>query len=302
MHAPPPPTAEGLALIKRFEGFRAEPRALPEGGFVIGFGRFCPEAPPERMSEEQATQALLADLAPIAALVDESVLVAIAPNQRDALISLAFSIGADAFRASDALARLNAGEPIAAADAFDVWRRSAISGEPMPLDALVRRRAAEKALFLAEAAPAFAPSCLVKPLADSAVALVTAPGPRARLPDLDEAMVDALGERLREILARAPATARALYPPAANDDEPDDDLDLTPRLAPGEPSPQAPEPGEWIAIAGLAALGVGLLTMTALSAEGQTPSGAAGIVAAPGALALLMAGYYGLKRLIRRRV
>ncbi len=69
-------------------------------------------------------------------------------NQFDALVSLAFNISPGQFRDSDILRNLNGGDFLAAANAFDVWRKARIHGRVMVVDALVRRRAAEKALFL----------------------------------------------------------------------------------------------------------------------------------------------------------
>ena len=65
------------------------------------------------------------------------------------------------------LALLNAGEMIAAAEAMGAWRKAKVSGRTMVLDALVRRRAAEKAMFLGHpSGPAPAPSAMVRPVYD----------------------------------------------------------------------------------------------------------------------------------------
>jgi lysozyme len=59
-----------------------------------------------------------------------------------------FNIGERAFRGSPTLRRLNEGKPLEAALAMELWRKSDLDGERIVVDALVRRRAAEKALFL----------------------------------------------------------------------------------------------------------------------------------------------------------
>ena len=51
-------------------------------------------------------------------------------------------------RESDVLERLNEGRLTEAACALELWRKADIGGDPVVLDALIRRRAAEKALFL----------------------------------------------------------------------------------------------------------------------------------------------------------
>ena len=63
-------------------------------------------------------------------------------------MSFAFSVGAEAFGKSQVLRRVNAGDYVSAACAMDAWRKSDVGGELVIVDALVRRRAAEKALFL----------------------------------------------------------------------------------------------------------------------------------------------------------
>ena len=46
------------------------------------------------------------------------------------------------------LQRVNEGQHLQAAAAFELWRKSRVSGEDLVIDALVRRRAAEKAHYL----------------------------------------------------------------------------------------------------------------------------------------------------------
>ena len=69
-------------------------------------------------------------------------------SQFDALCSFAFNIGPKAFLKSDTLRALNNGRPLDAANGLDIWRKSEIAGKTYVVDALMRRRTAEKALFL----------------------------------------------------------------------------------------------------------------------------------------------------------
>ena len=66
------------------------------------------------------------------------------------------------------LKRLNAGAAVQAACAMELWRKADFEGERIVVDALVRRRAAEKALFLTppNGAWAPAPSPLLRPVID----------------------------------------------------------------------------------------------------------------------------------------
>ncbi len=94
-------------------------------------------------------------------------------NEFDALVSLAWNIGEEAFRHSDVLKYVNSGEMLAAAESFAAWRKARIDGHLIVLDALVRRRAAEKNLFLSHPAGApAAPSLVVRPVLDSAASVM----------------------------------------------------------------------------------------------------------------------------------
>jgi lysozyme len=58
------------------------------------------------------------------------------------------NIGLEAFRKSAVLLRINEGAMLQAASAIEMWRKADFEGERIVVDSLVRRRAAEKALFL----------------------------------------------------------------------------------------------------------------------------------------------------------
>ncbi len=70
--------------------------------------------------------------------------VLLAQEQFDALISFAFNLGATALAESTLLILVNKGSHKAAAEQFDRW----VHAGGKKLYGLVRRRAAEKALFL----------------------------------------------------------------------------------------------------------------------------------------------------------
>ena len=65
-------------------------------------------------------------------------------NQFDALVSLVFNIGGANFASSTLVKKFNAGDIQGAADQFPRWKNA--SGKEMK--GLVRRRAAERELFL----------------------------------------------------------------------------------------------------------------------------------------------------------
>lgn len=164
---------EGLLLIKSFEGFRPRTVLRRDGTPVIGYGHSRSARPGAVVSEAEAELLLQYDLMPIVALLNERVRLPLNQHQFDALASFILSIGLDRFQGSDVLEKLNAGAPAEAAAALSSWPERASP----PVDALYRRRSAERALF---DAPAERPAPLD--------ALLTAP---VRGPDAAEPLADA---------------------------------------------------------------------------------------------------------------
>ena len=148
---------QGLRLIKAFEGFRPVDRKLVSGARVVGHGHRVRGEGAVRLDTDSAHEVLLDDLAPFEDMINENVYASISQAQFDALASLAYNIGPKAFLESDVLGAVNAGRPLEAASAFDAWRMADVGGRTFVVDALVRRRTAEKALFLRPGADALAP-------------------------------------------------------------------------------------------------------------------------------------------------
>lgn len=134
-----------INLIKGFEGF--SPTAYKDArGYSIGYGHFIlPGENLSRITEDQATQLLIQDTSKAQDAVTNYVTVPLTQNQNDALVSLTYNIGVNAFKNSTLLRMLNAGDYQAATDQFSVWRLS----QGTVIQALVDRRAAERDLFLA---------------------------------------------------------------------------------------------------------------------------------------------------------
>jgi lysozyme len=176
-----------LAQIKVHEGFRAHATPLPDGKFVVGYGHVCDAAPAGPLTKSEAGALLEADLAPIEQTVSESANRALSPAQFDALVSFAFSIGLKAYERSDVLRRVRAGDFAAAACAMEAWRKTSAGGKSVVCEALVRRRAAEKAMMLSEGQSA--PSAWLKPELDHAASILGAPSIVAPTPMLSGALV-----------------------------------------------------------------------------------------------------------------
>ena len=287
----------GLALLKRLEGFRAEPMTLADGRVLVGYGHVQSSPPPAPLSEAEAEALLRADVAPVVTALNEKILTPVTQAQFDALVSFAFSIGVAAFARSDVLRRLNAGEPIAAACAMDAWRKSRVTGEPAVLDVLVRRRTAEKALFLEIDAITAASSNYVCAEVDHAAAILGQPTQVTSIPsEAPPAVSDSAARKIARILASEPATAHALRAPVASSPEEDDEPVLAPpaNVARREPAPEASEV-TGLALFGLA--GAGLLAAS-LIAHGQQRPVLFLLFAAPGAVLLAGAAW----RLLGRRL
>lgn len=198
----------GLDLIESFEGFRPQAAALPDGRWTIGYGHTQSARAGLQVTPDEARLLLLWDLRPVEALIDAVVLTPLNQNQYDALVAFAFNVGQEAFTRSDVLRLVNEGRLTQAACALDLWRKADIEGDPLVLDALIRRRAAEKDLFLSSVegeAPPPTPSPLVRPEIDPAAAAAV---PDRRPVELDAPLSgDVAAARVTGEVEPAPAPA-----------------------------------------------------------------------------------------------
>lgn len=137
-----------IELIKRFEGYRRKSAKLPDGRWTIGYGHTLTAREGAEVSEKDAEALLMYDLIAVAHSVNEWTFTPLTQNQFDALCAFAFNIGIDNFRRSSVLRRVNEGQLLQAACAMELWRKADFEGERIVIDALVRRRSAEKTLFL----------------------------------------------------------------------------------------------------------------------------------------------------------
>lgn len=145
MHVSP----SGIDLICDFEGKRLVAYDDGVGVWTIGFGTtIYPNGIKVKKgdvcTEAQAKAYMAHDLKKFELAVSNVVTVPLSQNQFDALVSLAYNIGTNAFKNSTLVKKLNAGDIRGAANQFDVWVKA--GGKRM--QGLVNRRAKEKALFL----------------------------------------------------------------------------------------------------------------------------------------------------------
>lgn len=139
----------GIDLIKRFEGLRTTAYRDAVGVWTIGYGHTAAAGEPTprqgmMISEAEAETILRRDLRQYEDAVTKACKRTPNRNQFDAFVSLCFNIGPGGFRRSSAVRKFNAGDDAGAADAFLLWNKA--GGKV--LKGLVRRREAERALFL----------------------------------------------------------------------------------------------------------------------------------------------------------
>jgi len=156
-----------IELIKTFEGYRRKAAQLPDGRWTIGYGHTLTARDGAEVGEADAEALLMYDLITVAHAVNEHSYTPLTQNQFDALCCFAFNVGVDNFRRSSVLRRVNEGQLLQAACAMEMWRKADFEGERIVIDALVRRRSAEKTLFLTPAHGWIpAPSPVLRPKVD----------------------------------------------------------------------------------------------------------------------------------------
>ena len=137
---------KGLDLIKRFEGLRLDAYRCPAGIWNIGYGHTGPDVREGLTITPSTAEAFLRS---DAGRFGEGVEECAGPcmqGQFDALVSLAFNLGLSALRSSTLLKLHKLGQHKLAAAEFGRWVHA--GGKELP--GLVRRRAAEAALYLEE--------------------------------------------------------------------------------------------------------------------------------------------------------
>ena len=143
-------SANGEALIKRFEGYSANAYLDSDGVPTIGFGHtgyYSPGVPValgQTCTPEQAEAWFQSDTAAaqlgVMRLIDRSM----TQNQFDALVDFAFNCGVGALAHSTVRRDFNEGDPLGAANALLEWDYAG----PNVSEGLEARRKAERELFL----------------------------------------------------------------------------------------------------------------------------------------------------------
>ena len=140
----------GLELIKDFEGFSSTAYLCPAKIPTIGWGNTFYEDGRKVKLGDQISKTDALKLLEVVANRDfadkifPSIKVKVTQSQFDAMVSLAYNIGAGAFLKSTLLKKVNAGDFAGAGEQFLRWNKA---GGKVVLG-LTRRREREKQLFL----------------------------------------------------------------------------------------------------------------------------------------------------------
>lgn len=145
-----------LELIREYEGFVPNWYPDPAHGWKVPtccIGHTDAAGEPKyaatkakKFSEEEGLIILRRDLKSVEEQVRSLVKVPLNENQFGALVSFTFNVGVGNFGKSTLLKKLNRGDYAGAAAEFNRWINAA--GKPLP--GLVRRRQAERVLFLTD--------------------------------------------------------------------------------------------------------------------------------------------------------
>ena len=138
-----------LTLIKKFEGCRLKAYRCPAGRWTIGYGQTAGVKEgmvwTQEKAEENLRETAMIHLEWI--IVSCPLLKTEPPGRLAACISFSYNVGMQNFSESSVCRLTRAGRFREAADAFLLWNKS--RGKVLP--GLVRRREAERAVYLGKA-------------------------------------------------------------------------------------------------------------------------------------------------------
>ena len=134
---------EGLSLIKKFEGCELEAYKCAAGVWTIGYGSTKGVKSEDTITQEEADQLLLHEMAEYEGYVNDMVKVDLNQNQFDSLVSWVFNLGPSNLSSSTLLTRINNKDWKDVPNQIKRWNKA--GGKT--LQGLIRRRDAEALLF-----------------------------------------------------------------------------------------------------------------------------------------------------------
>ena len=150
---------KGVNLIKRLEGcHRVQPDGTvsayrcPAGRWTIGYGSTKGVRSGMKVTQDEAGERLITDLADAESAVKNYVRVPLTQPQYDSLVSFVYNVGSGNFRTSTLLKALNRGDYNEVPRQLLRWNKAHVDGVLQALPGLTRRRATEASLFAASIA------------------------------------------------------------------------------------------------------------------------------------------------------
>ena len=139
----------GVNFIKSHEALRLKAYQDSKGVWTIGWGHTKGVKPGDVITREQAEQFIRDDFAWVARTLNADLVTGrdkplVTQNEFDALCSLVFNIGSQAYLDSTVRRKIKQGDKMAAARAFKMW----VYSEHKFIQGLANRRADEVRLFL----------------------------------------------------------------------------------------------------------------------------------------------------------
>ena len=140
---------KGINFIKSHEALRLKAYQDSKGVWTIGWGHTKGVKPGDVITREQAEQFIRDDLAWVERTLNADLVIGrdkplVTQNEFDALCSLVFNIGSNAYLDSTVRRKIKQGDKMAAARAFKMW----VYSEHKFIQGLANRRADEVRLFL----------------------------------------------------------------------------------------------------------------------------------------------------------
>ena len=136
-------SAEGIGLIKKFEGLELEAYQCSAGVWTIGYGHTKGVREGDVISEDHANHLLEVELEEYEGYVNQHVKVPLKQCHHDSLTAFVYNLGPNNFMNSTLLRVLNEGQYEEVPAQIKRWNKA--SGQV--LEGLVRRREAEALLF-----------------------------------------------------------------------------------------------------------------------------------------------------------
>ena len=161
---------KGVDFIKSHEALRLKAYQDSKGVWTIGWGHTKNVHPGDVITREQAEQFIRDDFTWVERTLNADLVIGrdkplVTQNEFDALCSLVFNIGSDAYLESTVRRKIKQGDKMAAARAFKMW----VYSNHKFIQGLANRRADEVRLFLQSGAADIAALLLGMMLAGAAV-------------------------------------------------------------------------------------------------------------------------------------